>query len=273
MKATRYLSIFLSVILLISCSSDDNGNDNNDNEPLNASLYFPLFANSYWTYINTTDQGNTSDSLFVKGTQNQNSNTYTDLDAKIPATAFMTTLLSQNLVRTNISEFILFGELGAPSVEGFPEISIPLDDVVLFDVEASANTTLSLFSGELEEVINEFPIVIDYTIRTEQKEKLENYTVNEQSYNDVIKSMIFVNLAITAEIEILPGVILPVPILSSQDVMIATNYYAANTGLISSDVLTQYELEDLSGTGIVLPFPSEASSNALQWIDLYVIGN
>jgi len=272
MKSLRFFSILLIAVLLFSCSSDDN-NDNNNNDQLIASLYFPLFANTYWTYNNVSDQGNTSDSLYVKGTQNQNSTTYTDLDAKIPAIAFMTTLLSQNLVRTNNSEFILYGELSTPPVDGFPDISIPLDDVVLFDTEANANTVLSSLNGEIEEVINELPIVIDYIVRTEQKEKLENYTVNGQSFSDVISSMIIVTLAITAEIEVLPGVILPVPILSSQDVFIVSNYYAANTGLIFSEALTQYELEDLSGTGIELPFPSEASNNVTQSIDQFIIGN
>jgi len=220
-----------------------------------------------------SDQGNTSDSLYVNGSQDQNGAIYTNLDARIPAIAFMTNLLSENLVRSNSTEFLLFGELNTPPVEGFPEISIPLNNVVLFDTEAPFNTVLSSFNGEIEELINEFPLVIEYAIRSEQKERLETYSVNGRVFDDVLKSRIVVTLVITAEIEILPGVILPVPILSTQEVMIVNNFFGTNAGLISSEALTQYELEDLSGTGIDLPFPAEASSMTTQSIDQLVIGN
>jgi hypothetical protein len=271
LKKAYYLAFLFIAVLSFSCSSDDETTHNETATP--ASIYFPLNPNSYWTYSNVSDQGNTSDSLYVSGTQNQNGATYTNLDARIPAIAFMVNLLSQNLVRSNSTEFLLFGELSTPPVEGFPEISIPLDNVVLFDTELPLNSVLSNFNGEIEELINEIPIVIEYTVRTEQKESLESYSVNGHVFNDVKKSLIVVTLAITAEIEVLPGVILPVPILSTQEVLIVSNFFAANVGLISSEALTQYELEDLSGTGIDLPFPTEASTTSTQSIDQFLIGN
>ena len=271
MKKVNYLIYLFLAIVSFSCSSDD---ENTHNETTSQdSLYFPLNPNSYWTYSNISEQGSTSDSLYFNGTQNQNGVTYTNLDARTPATAFMTNLLSQNLVRSNSSEFLLFGELSTPPVEGFPEISIPLDNVVLFDTELPFNTVLSSFNGEIEELINEILLVIEYAVKTEQKEHLDNYSVNGRVFDNVIKSRIVVTLAITAEIEVLPGVILPVPILSNQEVLIVNNFFASNTGLIASEALTQYELEDLSGTGIDLPFPTEASSTTTQSIDQFFIGN
>jgi hypothetical protein len=271
MKKARYLLFLFIIVLSLSCSSDDEGTNND--QPLLASIYFPLNPNSYWTYTNVSDQGSTRDSLYVNGTQNQNGASYTNLDARIPVTAFMTNLLSQNLVRSNSTEFLLFGELSTPSVEGFPEISIPLENIVLFDTELPFNTVLSSFNGEIEELIDEIPLVIEYTLKTEQKERLDSYSVNGRVFNDVIKSRITVSLAITAEFEVFPGVILPVPILSTQEVLIVSNFYAANAGLIDSVALTQYVLEDLSGTGIDLPFPTEASSTTTQSVDHFVIGN
>ena len=90
--------------------------------------------------------------------------------------------------------------------------------------------------------------------------------------NKVLTSSIILNLSISTNIEIL-GTVIVIPILQAQDVIKTTNYFASGVGLIFSESLIEYELEDLSSLGIDLPIPSEDSSSATQNIDTYQIGN
>jgi len=265
MKKITYL--FLALVI-ISCSSDDNGNTSNPTEE--TYNFFPLTSGTYWTYDNESDQETTRDSLYVSGIEEINGVAHTLLSAEEPASGFMTVLLSQNLVRTTETSLLLTGELGAPPVEGFPEIIIPLVDFELYNSEASVNELLSETTGEIEQTIEDIPLVIAYSIKTIQRETFENgYSGFSES---VISSELIVNLSITAIIEF-NGITIPIPILQAQDVVTVTNYYADEIGLINSDTLIEYELEDLSDLGIVLPIPQQDSSSATQVIDTYNIEN
>ena len=258
--------LLVLVVTFISCSSDDDSSGNDTvKEIFN---YFPLTENTYWIYDNEAEQTTSQDSLYIAGIEETNGINYTILGARQPATAFMTTFLSQNKVRATDSQFLLTGEIGTP-IDGFPEISIPLDDVILFDKNSNANELLSEYVGEIEQVINEIPVTIIYILKTVEGESFETYL----AYSDVISSKIIVNLAITAEFEVVPGIFLPIPILQEQDVFTVTNYYANGIGLINSETLTEYQLQDLSEFGIELPFPSEDSRTAIQVLSDYNIEN
>ena len=267
MKKITYLLIAL---IIISCSSSDD-DSGNSNPIVETYEFFPLTSNTYWTYNNDSQQGPARDSLYVSGTEQNNGFTYTVLGAEETANGFMTNLLSQNIVRATETEFILNGELGAPPIEGFPEITIPLDDLVLYDSQASNGTVLSEITGEIEQTIQDIPLVIGYTIKSVQKEILENGYVGYIGI-PVLNSEFTVNLSITAVIEF-NGVSIPIPVMAVQDVITVSNDYADGIGLIDSNTLIEYELEDLSGFGIDLPFPSEDSQTATQIIDIYAIGN
>ena len=263
MKKITYLLI---VLVIVSCSSDDDGNPTNPIVDLNN--YFPLTSGTYWTYDNESEQGVTRDSLYVYGVEELNGVAHTVIGAEVPATGFMTTLLSQSLVRTTDTSLLLNGELGAPPVEGFPGITIPLVDFKLYDSDASENELLSETTGEIEQTIEDIPLVIGYSVKTIQGETFEN------GYGDfsesVISSDFIVNLSISAVIDF-NGFPITIPILQAQDVVTVTNYYADEIGLIDSNTLIEYELEDLSDLGIDLPFPESDSRNATQVIDTYHI--
>ncbi len=270
---TKYISILLISFIVFSCSTNDDGGDDNGTDPEEQVYnYFPLSANTYWTYDNESDQGTTRDSMYVAGTEELNGFTYTALGAQEPATSFMVSLLSQSLLRTTDSDLIINGELGAPPIDGFPEITIPLEDVVLYSSTANNGEVLSEITGEILQVVNDIPLIIGYTISTVQEETLEN-GIDGFTGIRVLVSKIVVNLSVGAEIEIIPGTVLTIPVLQAQDVVVETSYYAEEIGLVLSESLIEYQLEDLSGLGIDLPFPSEDSRTATQIIDTYEIGN
>ena len=266
----KKITLLLVLVLILSCSTSD---DNGGTPIIETSNYFPLTLSSYWTYNNNNnnEQGSTRDSLYTTYNEVLNGLNYTKLIASDPVSGFMTSMMSQSLLRTTESKLLLNGEFGTPPIAGFPDINIPLIDLIIYDKEAENGTVLSEVTGEIEEIISEIPISIGYTISTIQGEILEE-GYGDFTDNKVLISSIKVNLSISANIEIL-GTIIQIPILQAQDVVLSENYFASSVGLIYSDSLIEYQLEDLSSLGIDLPIPAKDSSTTTQNIDTYQIEN
>jgi hypothetical protein len=264
----KKITLLFVLIIIVSCSTNDNKQEDPVVEVYN---YFPLTLSSYWNYNNENEEGIAKDSLYTSSNEVLNGLNYTKFIASEPISGFMTSMMSQNLMRTTESKLFLNGEFGTPLIEGFPEISIPLTDLIIYDKEAENGTLLSEEIGEISEIIDDIPIIINYTISTIQGDILDEGT-GVFSSNKVLTSSIILNLSISTNIEIL-GTVIVIPILQAQDVIKTTNYFASGVGLIFSESLIEYELEDLSSLGIDLPIPSEDSSSATQNIDTYQIGN
>jgi hypothetical protein len=266
----KKIAFLLLSFLIISCSSSD---DNGGTPIIENFDYFPLTMGSNWTYNNEdTEQDPTRDSLYVSSIEVINGFDHSEFSALNPVSGFMTNVLSQSMLRTTDNELILNGVLGTPPVEGFPEIAIPLIDVIIYDMNKSNGSLLSEVTGEIEEVIEDIPLKIGYNIRTIQGEIMDDgYGIYTDS--SVLTSKIIVNLSIFAGIELIPGTIIEIPILQPQDVITSTNYFADGIGVIFCDTQIEYQLEDLSALGIELPIPTEGSSIATQSLDTYQIGN
>ncbi|RZP18390.1 MAG: hypothetical protein EVA38_00685 [Flavobacteriales bacterium] len=266
----KNITFALLTLLIISCSSSD---DSESIIPIPESYdYFPLNVGAYWTYNNqNSEQENTRDSLFISGTEIIENNSYYQFNALEPVAGFMTSLLSQSSLNANNDELLLNGQFGTPPIEGFPEISIPLVNLIMYDLNEYNGSLLSEISGEILEVIEEIPIKINYQITTIQGETYEDGYGNFTS-SSVLSTMININLSIIAAFEVL-GTVLEIPILQPQDVIKTTNYFADGIGMIYSDTSVEYQLEDLSILGIILPIPLEDSSNSSQNLDTYYIGN
>jgi hypothetical protein len=263
------LSLTILTLGLISCGDDDTTPISN-----NTATYFPLSLNSSWSYTNESEDQISQDNMFVFGTQQENGVQYTNLDTQeeIPG-SFMVGLLTQNLVRNDTGKLIVNGTFGGVPIEGFPDISIPLNNAVLFDPNALNGTQLNIISGSFEQTIMDFPIIIEYTSITTQEQILPSYTTDTQTYTDVIQSNIVLNLEISTEVQV-GGTTLSLPILSSQDVLVVENYYAANIGLVFSKETVDYALEDLSGIpGLEIPLPEQNTSISTATLTSFEIGN
>ncbi len=263
------LSLTIVTLGLISCGEDDTPPNNN-----NTAEYFPLSLNSSWSYTNESEGQNSQDNMFVFGTQQENGVQYTNLDTQeaVPG-GFMVGLLTQNLVRKDSGKLIVNGTFGGVPIEGFPDISIPLNNAVLFDPNALGGTQLNIITGSFEETIMDFPINIEYSSITTQEQVLSSYTTDTQTYSDVIQSKIVLNLEISTEVQV-GDTTLTLPILSSQDVLVVENYYAANIGLVFSKETIDYTLEDLSGIpGLEIPLPEQNTSVSTTTLTSFEIGN
>ena len=263
------LSLTILTLGLISCGDDDTTPSSN-----NTAAYFPLSLNSSWSYTNESEDQISQNNMFVFGTQQENGVQYTNLDTQeLNSGSFMVGLLTQNLVRNDTGKLIVNGTFGGVPIEGFPDISIPLNNAVLFDPNALNGTQLNIISGSFEQTIMDFPIIIEYTSITTQEQVLPSYTTDTQTYTDVIQSNIVLNLEISTEVQV-GGTTLSLPILSSQDVLVVENYYAANIGLVFSKEMVDYALEDLSGIpGLEIPLPEQNTSMSTATLTSFEIGN
>ncbi len=250
----NWILLVLCAITVFACSSDDSGNSQ---DPQPQSLdFFPLNADSYWTF-NNEGMETTMDSIYVSGTETVAGNSYTNLNGQEPVTGFMARVLSDNLVRTANGQLIVQGSLGVP-VEGFPEISLPLDDVILFDTNQQGGVVLSTVANQIEETINEIPLVIDYVLTTTNGTTF----LNSDNTAGSITAELTLNLSVVAMFDI-GGISLPIDVLAAQDVLIATTTYDSSSGMSSSTVVVEYELEDLGVIGDGLPFPPEFAEEVL----------
>lgn len=270
MKLT-YLYTIIFIVTLFSCDSDDTSTDDGEEEAEGQTdqVFFPLTAGSYWTYTNQDEQlGASRDSLFVAGTQMENGNLFTNLDAEVPASAFMSQFLSDNIIRTTNTQLLIDGALGSP-IEGLTDITLPLNDFLLYNTttDITVDPVLDNSAGSITQEIMEVPIDINYSITSIM---LATPSTSTESAPQ-IASQLIVNMEIIAMVPVGP-ITVPFTVMQAQDVLIATNIYTDGIGLTNSQVLIEYALEDLSPLGVELPFPESSSISSSQNIDTFFIG-
>jgi len=282
MKYLNPVLFLFAALIFISCSSDDDSSENVSEQPDTSTpttpasdLFFPLLEDSYWTYQNTSDQTTdiTRDSIYLSNFEQLNNLTYANLDAEMPISGFMTQILSENILRNTDNELLINGALTTSLFEGLAPISVPLDDFILFDESKDSGTVLNQLNGEIQQDFNGIPLNVDYTITTIQGEQSDNFTTpTGATYTNVLTSQFVASIAISAEIG-LAGTIIDIPILLPQNVIVATNSYAQNVGLVFSDLNFSYQLEDFSGLGFTIPIPAMLNTTSIQELDTFSIGN
>ncbi|MDT0294349.1 hypothetical protein ACFQ3R_01455 [Mesonia ostreae] len=263
----RILSLALVMTSLISCSSDDTSiNDTNN------ATYFPLSVGNKWNYINSsTAEGeveNTNEETLTLTAENNNAYSFSSSANMLERGVITGILVNGNLTKQN-EKLIYNGQYEVElSSFGIENLSIPIDNLVVYDVNASAGDALSTISNTINQTLNlqgqDIPLSMTYALHTVQNEILESYTVNNTSYENVLKANVSLNLAVDASL-----VIVTVPLLEEQEVLTSSNYYAADIGLIYSENSASYNFEDLSQFGI--PNIDSVNVDSSQSIDTYTI--
>src|SRR5690606_24430241 len=96
-----------------------------------------------------------------------------------------------------------------------------------------------------------------YTLSSETGESYSSFTTpNNEVYNIVKASVVKLNMQVQVSIPDFP---LPYTLLPAQDVVVSTQYYAENIGMIHTSTNTQYTLNSLPG--FELPIPQSYSEH------------
>jgi len=266
MKYNYFIAILL-VVFLASCSSDNDNTPENTNGSENN--YLPVENGDYWVY-DVSGEFPGRDSLYVANDTMINNTSYQKFKTKEIAFGFFSGSLAGNGVRKNGDKLLVSGSTGIDLMEGFP-INLEVTDFVIFKESASENEQLSSTSGTFTYNFEEIPLEFDYTMKSVAGQSLASYTVpNYGTYEDVKVVKVIVNLKIVA---IVPAgeINFPVDVLAAQDVVVSTQYYAKNIGMIYSTTAINYELEDFSLLDIELPFPSSGNQNIKEYLADYSV--
>lgn len=253
------LLIFLTIFSACTNETDDTSTS----EPTSDANYFPLSAGNYWNYDNRSEPADqppmeSTDQLIVAGSTGNSYN----MSAEMPAEGFMTNLLDNGTL-TKQDYKLIFTGVYEFSMEGFGSLTLPLNNAVMYDASAISGAELFSVTDEISQTMGEIPLQISYTVTTTQEGFLDSFEVNGTTYEDVITSSFTLNLAIFTSVEVF-GTSVNIPILGAQDVFVGQNYYAADVGMIYSDVIFHYDLEDLSQYPINIPMPETATVESTQ---------
>lgn len=250
MKTKFYLAAAIASFLFVSCSSDDS-NDGGDNTPVNFNI--PLSNGKYWTYDVIGDAGTFRDSLYIKGDSLIGSTTYKRFEVRNNiASGFYSSSLRNNGVRELDNKLLLTGALSVASGEVLPiGLDLTLTDFIIFKKNAATGEVLSTKTGVIQQDFNTFPLTINYTLKSIGGESIANYTSpNNDTYTNVKTAKIVLNASVTTSF---PGVPVPIPVLSSQDILVSTQYIASGIGVVYTETVSSYTMPQAIADQIGVP--------------------
>lgn len=258
MKNTFLLTILLSTFLF-SCSPSDSNS--------NASItvdYFPLKISNGWKYKVDTAGIINHDSIFVAKDTIINTFVYKKIESKVAPVGFMSNSLNNNSLRIDGNKILMTGKPNLNFVAGL-NVDLSLTDFIILKSGANANETLSSVSGTINQVYNNYPIQIEYTLKSVAQTDLATYTSpNNANFQDVKAVKTILNIKVTT---VQFG--FPITVLEPQDVIISTQYFAKNIGVVHANTVYNYTLN--SGLGNALGIPQTGNRVINEFIDTYKI--
>lgn len=263
---TNFLFLLLS-LLFISCSSDNSSDSEAD---LPATSYYPSNTGNFWKYdVEGTPSGR--DSLYISNDTVINTRTYKKCKTKNQPIGFYSNSLNKNGVRKSSDQLLVSGTLGLNFTDQFP-LTIAITDFMAFKESAAANETLGTVSGSFQQTVQGYPLTIEYKLTSKAVGSMANFTSpNMDVYADVKSVSTTLNLKITTIYQ--PAGIpisLPVTILPAQDVIVSTQYYAKNIGVVHTNTDMHYQLASLP-VQVTLPIPASGDQNQQEFLDTYHI--
>ncbi len=258
MKKIILQTIFLAFIIQ-SCSKDDT-----QIEATSGNSYFPLTSGNFWNYNIDSQTNNASrDSLFIQKDTVINGFTYKKFKTKNTPIGFYSNTINGNSLRQSGNKLLLTGNAGLNFSAALP-IDLALNDFIVFSENGVENEELSAKTGVLNQNAGTLPLTMTYTLKSVAMSSLPSYTTpGGKTYQNVKPIKIIFNLKITT---LFAG--FPIPILSQQDVVTSTLYFAKNIGVVYAKTRIKYQLQSLPA-GTQLPIPSSADQTQEEFLDTY----
>ena len=251
--------------ILTSCSNDTSSGATETN-------YLPLAIGDYWTYNVTTNAQTQRDSLYVSNDTTINTKIYKKFKTKNLPVGFFSNSLNKNGLRKDGGSLLLTGSLALDFGVGVA-INLNVNDFVIFNETATNNQQLGVVTGTINQTVQNYPLVIDYTLQSIAIETLPTYTSNGHVYSDVkiVKTTLNAKTTTTVTVQGFP-IPVTITILDPQDVVVSNQYYAKNIGMIYTNTTINYNLNALPG-GVTLPIPSSGSQTQEEYLDVYDVSH
>ena len=248
MKKRILLVNTLILTFLISCSKDY------DDIALN-NINVPLTTGNYWKYdVETDGSPLVEDHLFISGDVVIGANTYKKFETvgNLP-TGFYSSSLRNNGVRQVQNSLLLTGDLSLNAGQTLPiNLNLSLVDFTIFKGNARSSETLSTKTGTINEMVNGYPLTIDYQLRSIAGDNFASFT---SPNNDVYTDVKAVKIVLTATVSTtISG--FPITVLSNQDILTSYQYVANNIGVVHTNTTITYTIAQLIADQISVPATS-----------------
>jgi len=239
----NFLTLSVLVLILCSCSSDDDTNSDNA-----TTSYYSLEIGDQWSYdVRVDDNASSTDNLEITSEQTIQNNTYSTFTASPESSGFMTRLLENGALRETNGKLFYTGIIDVQSILGV-DFDIPVEDVIIYDVNASDGGVLSEVNEEVTQTVNGVPVTFELMLQTTQGPSLTNTTIGGLSFENTLQSSFLVTArAFTSFLGA------EIPIIERQDILFSSNIYGENIGLLQSSSSFMTNFEDLSDLGINAP--------------------
>jgi len=264
----KFILLFAIAVLLFSCST--NSTTGTDTQA--QTNYFPLAVSNYWKYRVLTNAVTQTDSLYISNDTTINTKVYKKFKTKNLPFGFFSNSLNKNGVRIDGRKLLLTGSLAFDFGVGLP-INLSVNDYTIFQEDASNNQQLGSVTGSINQTVQTYPLVIDYTLKSTAIETLATFTSNGRVYTDVKKVKTVLNAKITSTITT-PGIPIPVvlSILDAQDVVTSYQYYSKTIGMVYTNTTINYRLNSLPN-GISLPLPTSGNRTQEEFLETYNVNH
>lgn len=268
---TKFLYLFLALGFL-GCSSDDSGSSPIIPEGDNA--YFPQNEANYWVYDVISEQAPASrDSLYINGTVEENGYTFHTFATQnnLPL-GFYSRVMTSGKSRNSGSKVLISGLMNVGEIFGgnLGELDVNFDNFIFFDASAPTGKLLDSKSDSFNFLYNDIDFKIDYILSTTAGQSLPTHTIGDVVYENIKTTTVSLKAKITATVSLF-GIDIPYVIMDQQDIIVSTQYYAKNVGVIFVDTTIKYHLNELPSSDIEIPVPQDFETNSSETLDLYHI--
>lgn len=266
MKKSSILILFLAISLM-ACRNELV--DLEDESSLKAN-FIPSDLGNYWTYNVKRLTVSKKDSLFVQKDTTINGNAYKKFKTKFSPNGFYSTTLNNNSVRKSNDRLLLTGKFQLDIIANNPTM-IELSDFVIFKELTNVNEEIATKTSIVDQVFGGRNVKVTYKLQSIALPPLSSFTTPEgKSYADVKPIRMIVNVKIDDAPQTFLGQLIVIPILLPQDVIISTQYYAKNKGMVYAKTDLSYQLQNLPqivSTGVAMT----RNETQEEFLDKYVV--
>lgn len=265
----NHIVFLFFALALLGCSSDDNSGGENDPDE----SFLPQEQGKYWVYDVNSEDFSGRDSLYVSGTNISGGNTYYTYTTLETATGFYSSVMTSGQSRVSGARIMISGSINFGDVFGeeLGDLGVVFEDFVFFDANATQGAALDSESGGFSiPYDDEIDLDVDYTLYSKAGQGFSSYTVPGGTvYQNVKAVTVAVSVVITAKMNFF-GTDLSYPVLTTQDVISSTQYYAENVGMIYAATDIQYNLSEIPDIGFEIPVPENFYTHITEVLDDYL---
>jgi hypothetical protein len=268
----KKLILPLISVLLFSCSSD---NETVAEAPiLNNTTFVNLTTNNFWKYRIETKTGTaatvvapTIDHLKVGSDAVINGITYKNMEAVGAPVGFYVGVMDEKKLRKFSDELQFTGNISLELGNNIPTQTIPVENFKIFKESATNALELSSKNGSLAPIPLSLPlngttvngnVLVDYSFKSFGGETFDTFTAPlpnsgtaATTYNNVKSVRFVLNVKMKFSYVLVPGYpAISIDLLNpvNQDIIVSTNYYAKDKGVVYTQTNTNLTFANALGS-------------------------